>query len=172
MPTIRVRPETADDATAVYAVNAAAFGRADEAALVARLRAQGAAAVSLVAQVDDAVVGHILFSPVTVTGDGAPWAALALGPMAVLPARQGHGIGSQLVRAGLDACRRRGEDVVFVLGHPGYYPRFGFAPARPFGIDCQYDVPAEVFMLVELAPGAVAGRRGTVQYHPAFDAVT
>jgi putative acetyltransferase len=93
---------------------------------------------------------------------------MGLAPMAVLPARQRQGIGSALVRDGLGRCRELGYEAVVVLGHPGYYPRFGFVPASRFGIGCEYDVPAEVFMALELVPGALRGKPGTIRYHPAF----
>jgi putative acetyltransferase len=168
-----IRPERESDLAAVRRVNLAAFPTALEADLVDALRGSIAPLISLVAEVGGEVAGHILFTPVTVEQDrgGADvWRALALGPMAVLPAHQGRGIGSALVQAGLDECRRRGERAVFVLGHPEFYPRFGFVPAAPLGFQCQWDVPPEAFMVAELAPGAIAGRRGKVVYHPAFGA--
>ena len=88
--------------------------------------------------------------------------------MAVVPSAQRRGIGSALVSAGLDACRM--FDAVVVLGHAGYYPRFGFVPASRFSLRCEYDVPDDVFMVRELRPGALAGKRGTIRYHPAFGA--
>jgi putative acetyltransferase len=88
--------------------------------------------------------------------------------MAVVPDRQRLGIGSVLVRAGLDACRRVGHEVVVVLGHPAFYPHFGFVTARSLGVTCEYPVPDEVFMVAELSPGALRGRRGLVRYAPAF----
>jgi putative acetyltransferase len=127
--------------------------------------------LSLVAVVDEQVVGHILFSPVRIADEGEGWSAIALGPMAVLPAQQGNGVGSALVRAGLAQLRRAGHEVVFVLGHTGFYPRFGFRPAAARGLHCQWDVPADVFMVVALQPDALRGRRGTVHYHDAFAGV-
>jgi putative acetyltransferase len=85
-----------------------------------------------------------------------------------LPGRQKQGIGSRLVEAGLDECRRAGFDVVVVLGHPEYYPRFGFRPASIFGLRSEYDVPDPVFMAMELTPGAAMGVQGLVRYHEAF----
>ena len=93
---------------------------------------------------------------------------LGLAPTAVRPDRQRQGIGSQLVRAGLDAARKTGAAAVVVVGHARFYPRFGFVPASRFGLTCEYDVPDEVFMALELVPGFLAGPGGLVQYHPAF----
>ncbi len=169
MPTTAtIRPETADDHAAVRRVNELAFGQGAEADLVDALRRAADPCVSLVAVAGGAVVGHLLLSPVTVEAPGASFTALALAPMAVLPERQRRGIGAELVRAALRAARRLGHHVVFVLGHPGYYPRFGFEPARPKGLGCEYDVPDDVFMVAELEPGALAGRTGTVKYRPEF----
>ena len=89
--------------------------------------------------------------------------------MAVVPDRQRHGVGSALAEAGIAACREDGYEAVIVLGHPDYYPRFGFVPASRFGLRSEYDVPDDVFMALELTPGALHGRGpGTIRYHPAF----
>ena len=167
-----IRPERPDDADAIDRVEAAAFPTRAEADLVPAVRASGASpCISLVAELDGRVVGHALFTPVTVTSD-QPWSAMALGPVAVEPAHQRRGIGSALIRAGLEACRTLNENVVFVLGHPEYYPRFGFVPAHRFGIRWELLAePSDAFMLVELSPGALAGRQGVVRYLPAFSAV-
>jgi putative acetyltransferase len=165
---IAVRDEHPEDEAAIRAVNAAAFGRVTEGAIVDRLRTEAKPYFGLVAADGDAIVGHIAFSGATLHCYGAPYPIVALGPMAVLPGRQRGGIGSALVRAGLDACRARGHDVVVVLGHPAFYPRFGFVPSRPAGVMTEYDVPDEVFMIAELSPGALRGRHGVVYYAPAF----
>lgn len=167
---IGIRAETDDDRAAVHAVNRLAFGQPAEADLVDRLRAAGRATVSLVAIADGDVVGHILFSPVSVEPAPSPpprW--LGLAPMAVRPERQRAGIGSALVHAGLEAARAGGATAVVVLGHPEYYPRFGFAPASRAGLRCIYDSPDEAFMALELVPGGFAGHRGLVRYAPEFD---
>lgn len=166
-----IRPETSDDIPAIRTVNEAAFGRPAEADLVDRLRATGYLLVSLVAVEDDTVVGHIAFSPVRLADAGAQPLGVGLGPMAVLPAYQNRGIGSALVRAGLDACRGQGAAYAVVLGHPDYYPRFGFVPASRFALRCQWPVPDDVFMAQELRSHALAGRQGLAQYDPAFDMV-
>mgnify|MGYP000212258637 CR=1 FL=1 len=163
-----IRPEAPADIPAVFHVNQRAFGRDNEARLVNKLRDENAIVLSLVAQVDETIVGHILFSPVTIRDGETEWQALGLGPMAILPEFQKQGIGSKLIRAALAELKALGHDVVIVLGHAEYYPRFGFQPAQPFGIRWEIDVPAEVFRLAELTPGALRGRRGIARYHPAF----
>ena len=165
---LTVRAEAPEDRGAVRRVNELAFGGAGEADLVDALRANEPEHVSLVAEEDGRVVGHILFSPVEVESGAGAWGALGLGPMAVLPERQGRGVGSALVREGLEECLRRGREVIFVLGHADYYPRFGFRPAGPLGLTCEFPAPEENFMVAELRAGALAGRGGLVRYRPEF----
>jgi putative acetyltransferase len=125
--------------------------------------------VSLVALCDGALVGHIFFSPVTIAAAPVELVPMGLAPVGVLPAYQRAGIGGALVRAGLAACRALGARAVVVLGHPSYYPRFGFVPARRFGLHCEYVPPDDdAFMARELQPGALAGVTGVVRYAPAF----
>jgi putative acetyltransferase len=162
-----IRAETAEDIPAVRRVNELAFGQPDEADLVDALRATAQPHISLVAVSDGRVVGHIFFSPVTLEAQDS---ILGLAPMAVLPEYQRQGIGSRLVREGLKECQRIGCDVVVVLGHPEYYPRFGFVPASRKGLRCEYPVPDEVFMVAELKPNALTGR-GLVKYRPEFGGV-
>jgi putative acetyltransferase len=166
-----VREERLEDIVAVRQVNEQAFGRAAEADLVDALRAHGKAVLSLVAVEADRVIGHVLFSPVTIESDEGAFPAVGLAPMAVLPERQRCGIGSLLVKRGLDECRQAGHECVVVLGHPEYYPRFGFAPASRYGIRSEYDVPDEVFMALELREGALRGRAGVAKYQPEFNEV-
>lgn len=167
-----VRAESPRDSAAVYEVNRAAFGRPDEAALVDALREAGAPLVSMVAVEDGTVVGHILFSPVSVEPESPNgFRAVGLAPLAVLLARQGRGVGSELVESGIEECRRRGYDAIFVLGDPPYYRRFGFVPAAASGLRCEFSVPEEAFMGKELRPGALDGARGLVRYRMEFDAL-
>lgn len=163
----RIRFERPADAQEIRAINEAAFGRAAEADLVESLRRVVRPIISLVAEEQDMIVGHILFSSVTLSSDpDLPIAGLA--PMSVRPARQRLGIGSALVRAGLDECRSAGFVAVAVLGHSAYYPRFAFVPASRFGITSTYRVPDDVFMAVELTAGALRNKRGVIHYHAAF----
>jgi len=164
-----IHPERPADRDAVFAVQRAAFGRDDEARLVDRLREAGAARISLVAERGGELVGHVLFSPVRVRGDGGEREAVGLAPVAVLPAHQRAGIGDALVRAGLEACRAAGHDLVFVLGHPSYYPRFGFERADARGLAWEHAGHEEAFLVLELAPRAWSGGRGVVSYHPEFE---
>lgn len=164
---VRIRDERPDDREAVYALHVSAFPTAMEARLVDTLRDTTDPCVSLVAEADGEIAGHILFTPVSLDDAGSTL-IMGLAPMAVVPERQRSGIGSALVYAGLDRCRNIGSGAVVVLGHPAYYPRFGFEPASRYGVGCEYDVPDEVFMLIELAPGCLEGVAGTAKYDPAF----
>jgi putative acetyltransferase len=167
---VQICAETSNDRDAVHAVNVSAFETAAEANLVDCLRDQATPVISLVADGEGDIVGHIMFSPVALS-ECAEVNMMGLGPMAVVPERQEKGIGSALVQKGLEECKRLGIAVVVVLGHPDYYPRFGFSPSSEFGIDSEYDVPEEVFMIMELIPKALSGKGGTVKYHAAFNDV-
>lgn len=167
---MRIRSEMSGDADAVRSLYRQAFESDAEARLVDALRVDADPCIALVAEDHGRVVGHILFTPVTLDNH-AGLVLMGLAPMAVTASRRREGIGSALVRAGLEACRRAGAGAVFVLGHPGYYPRFGFEPAADFGIKSTYDVPDEAFMAVELIGGCLENVRGTVKYHRAFDAL-
>ena len=164
-----IQVEKATDREAIYAINASAFPTQAEAELVDALREQAHPIISLVAEDSGGeVVGHIMFSPVTL--DSSPnLKIMGLAPMAVLPQYQRKGIGSALVKAGLKQCNQMGFEAVIVLGHPNYYPRFGFLPSMKFGIKSQYDVPEDVFMAIELIPDALNGKTGIVKYHSAFN---
>ena len=164
---MRLRKERPSDHAAVAALLEAAFGQPDEAQIVAELRRSARPLISMVATEEDAVVGHILFSPVTLP-DHPALILMGLGPMGVLPDAQGRGIGQALVTAGLDECHRVGVGAVVVLGYKEYYPKFGFRPASRFGLSCEYDVPDEVFMAVELQPGYLRHAHGLIRYHPAL----
>ena len=166
---IVIRSEEIEDQNDVRRINELAFGQTTEADLVDALRMNAHPYISLVAIVDGLIAGHIFFSPVTVESETGAFTAMGLAPMAVLPEFQNQGIGSRLVEEGLKKSEELGQAVVVVLGHPNYYPRFGFIPANVKGLRCEYDVPDDTFMVIELSEGALAGRRGLVKYHPEFN---
>ena len=122
-----IAPETADDLPAIRRVNLAAFGQSDEAELVDALRADGDVILSIVVRQSDEIIGHLLMSKLGVVTAARTIAAAAMAPVAVLPDYQGKGIGSDLIRAGIEMCREQNLEMIVVLGHESYYPRFGFS---------------------------------------------
>jgi putative acetyltransferase len=163
---VSVRAETPADLQAIREVNRRAFGQEDEARLVDALRDGGYARLSLVAEEGGRVLGHILFSDLPIVTQKGTLHALALAPMAVLPERQRQGIGSRLVGEGLRACAQAGHRIVVVLGHPDYYPRFGFSSRLAERLKAPFSGPA--FMALELVPGALENVAGQVRYPPPF----
>jgi putative acetyltransferase len=163
---VRIEAENTRDASAIRRVHVAAFGGESEANLVDHLRETAHPLISFVAEEAGEFVGHIMFSPVTC--GGVEFHAMGLAPLAVAPLKQRQGIGSALVERGVQECRVMGIEAVDVLGHPQYYPRIGFASAARFGLRCEYDVPEDAFMVIELQRAALKGKTGTVRYHPAF----
>jgi putative acetyltransferase len=163
---IVVAEERREDHDAVAALHRAAFGGNDEADLVERLRQEGVVAASLVALDDEVIIGHILFSDLAVEVDGRAISAVSLAPMAVRPDRQRRGIGSRLVVRGLSCVAERQRAAVIVLGHAGYYARFGFSAELARKLRAPFR--GDSFMALELVPGALTGRAGTVRYPPAF----
>ena len=161
---IAIRPERPEDAGGIRHVHEAAFGQPLEADLVERLRRSGSESLSLVAA-EETVLGHVLFTPVQVEAPGRRVVGMGLAPMAVLPDRQREGIGSALVRRGIEMLRERGVPFVVVVGHPEYYPRFGFDPASRHGLRSQWEgVPDEAFMVLVLDPRELAGVSGVARY--------
>jgi putative acetyltransferase len=163
---MRIRPETEAAWDAIDDVNRQAFGRADEASLVRRLRDEGLVVASLVAEQDGAVVGHLLLSWLPTVVDGHPLRTVALAPVAVLPERQRQGIGPRLVEASIETARELDIAAIIVLGHPRYYPRFGFSAAAARGLAAPFS--GEAFMALELGPGSLAGKTRSVHYPAAF----
>ncbi|MEJ2142275.1 MAG: N-acetyltransferase [Gammaproteobacteria bacterium] len=167
-----IREEQFSDIEPVWQVNNDAFDTDTEARLVNALRSSGCEYISLVAEIDHKVIGHILFTPVKLTGNENTLKIMALAPMAVCKLYQNKGVGSELVKAGLTRCRELGYDAVVVLGHPGYYPKFGFIPSVNYNIKSEYDVPDNVFMILELTPGSLEEHhQGIIKYHDAFNNV-
>ncbi len=163
------RPEMPDDRAAIAAVVAAAFGQVEVAELIDALRDAAALAISLVAVQDGEIVGHIAFSPATIETDASIDHALLLAPVAVVPNHQRQGIGSELVRAGLEACRQTEHRLAFVLGDPAYYHRFGFILTEPRGLIWEHGA-AQAFQVQGLHGNVPCFSRGIVRLHPAFAA--
>ena len=163
---VRLESGELDERQIVRSINEAAFGRLEEADLVDSLRTEGVVLASLVAVLQGRIVGHILFSRMSIEAPGRPTPAAALAPMAVLPEYQRQGIGGQLIRHGLDVLRRQGEQIVIVLGHPDYYPRFGFSCEKASSLESPF--PRDAFMAMELNSGALVGIHGKVKYPAPF----
>lgn len=166
--TLALRPETLDDLPGIRLVNEAAFSTKSEADLVDLCRRNGRIALSLTAIQERRVVGHALFTPITFDKSHVDGRGLGLGPIAVLPEFQRSGIGSRLMRAGLDHVRRLNYGFVVLLGNPAYYSRFGFTPGRMSGLSSDYGEGDE-FQALELSPGSLAGVTGKVKYVPEFE---
>jgi putative acetyltransferase len=165
-PAILIRSEAPSDIAAINALNRLAFGGPGEWQIVARLRQAKLIALSLVAEEQGRIVGHILFSWLPTRIDSREVAAVALAPMAVHPDRQRQGIGSLMVREGLKRLPALGASAVVVLGHPDFYPRFGFSAGMARHLTGPFS--GEAFMALELEPGALRGENGKVTYPAAF----
>lgn len=167
---INIREERLDDIAVIRTLNFAAFGRPQEGGLVDALRANGGLSLSLVATIDERLVGHVLYSPVSINCNGKEVVGAGLGPMAVVPELQRKGIGAELIRAGNEKVKRLGCPFIVVLGHSQYYPRFGFRPARAHAIRCQWNVPDDVFMILSLEESRMKGVAGLAKYRDEFSA--
>ena len=166
--------EQAKDFRVIKEINDLAFGQGSESKLIENIRNADdfIPKLSLVFENEKLeITGHILFSPITIETKTASIRSLALAPMAVNPDFQNQGIGSILVKEGLKRCEELGYDSVVVLGHPKFYPKFGFIPAIEKGIKCPFEVPSEAFMIYEIKPGALNDVQGTVQYPKVFSVV-
>jgi putative acetyltransferase len=166
-----IREEVPVDIPAIRKVNERAFNQPQEAGIVDELRKKCAGLLSLVAEDDGVIIGHVLFSPVTVAADPGGVVGMGLAPMAVVPQRQREGVGSVLVVRGLELLKAKRCPFVVVLGHADYYPRFGFVPASTFGIKCQWEgVPDDVFMARVFSDEILKKINGVVRYRREFDA--
>lgn len=161
-----IRKEKPEDINEIHNINSTVFETNAEADLVDRLRDSGIPIISLVAEIDHKLVGHIIFTPMT--GDNSDIKIAGLAPMAVLPEYQNKGIGSALVEKGLEYCAYDKYEAVAVLGHPNYYPKFGFIPSTRFDLISEYDVPKEVFMVKELVSNSLSNIRGVIKDHEEF----
>lgn len=168
---IQIRPETPADYEAIHRVNDVAFDRSNESKLIENLRQLDKfdARLSLIAELEEKLVGHILFYPVIIRRVDAAFPSLSLGPVAVLPEYQKQGIGGELIRTGHVAAKKLGFDSVILLGHPEYYPRFGYQPAEKWGLTNPWHIEGDPFMALELVEGALAGKAGQVIYPAVFD---
>lgn len=163
-----IRNEKPEDIDRIRHINVEAFGSDTEADLVNTLRDSASPYISLVYDRNSQPVGHVMFTPVELACDTAGIQIIALAPLAVSPRFQNKGIGSLLVNAGIQRCKAESYDATVVLGHPEFYPRFGFVPSGKYGIKSEYDVPHEVFMILELTKNVLQGIHGTIIYHDAF----
>lgn len=170
-----IRAETSADQDAVRAITRAAFDREDEARLVDALRAKHRdRVISLVAECEGTITGHVLLTPARIENESGEvqMSGMALAPVSVRPDLQRTGTGSALCRSALSGAQARNAPFVILIGHPGYYPRFGFVPAAALGIACPYEgVPDEAFMIARLDRAAMNGITGTTRFDPLFDGV-
>jgi len=166
-----IRHEEPQDTAAIRQVNEQAFGGTGEANAIDALRDRDQLTLSLVAVQDDMVIGHLLFTPATIETADQVWPALGLAPLSVLPEYQRQGIGTALMEAGLAECARLGFERVIVLGHPDYYPRFGFQRASQSGVRFEFEAPDEACMILALSPGALEGVSGVAKYLPEWNGV-
>ncbi|MGE6487107.1 GNAT family N-acetyltransferase [Paenisporosarcina sp. NPDC076898] len=169
---MRIRTETKNDFKHVFNLNYTTFGnRDDEAKLVEQIRFSDGfiPKLSIVAEDQGDIVGHLLLSKAKLTNEGKDKVVIVLAPVAVLPKFQKKGIGSKLIEEGLKRAKKEGYGLVFLIGHPDYYPKFGFQPARAHGLELtQFQVPDDVFMVCELIDGELENNVGELHYPKAF----
>lgn len=169
MHPITVRPEAADDARAIDVVHISAFAGEAEARLISALRESSSynRELSLVAELNGRIVGHVLLSRALLRTEGEEKNVLVLGPMSVVPSQSHRGIGSELIRASVNLAREKGYGAIIVVGHPEYYQRFGFAPAKEMQVTCNLPAPDDAVTCMEIAEGLLAGG-GHVEYPEPF----
>ena len=164
-----IRKEKQDDEDSITKLNDMVFNSTEESAIVSRLRESGDLFLSLVAEIDSEIVGHVAFSRVTLDSCEGDEVFMGLAPMSVAPGHQRKGIGSALVNQGIEILKEQSVAAVFVLGHKDYYPKFGFKPTQStYGIKSTYDVPDEVFMALELKIDVLNDVEGIARYCGAF----
>ncbi|NJJ39114.1 GNAT family N-acetyltransferase [Paenibacillus apii] len=167
-----IRTESAADFEEVYNLNFLAFGnREDESKLIERIRkSEGFIPdLSIVAEIDMQIVGHLLLSKAIVEDEGNRHEVIVLAPIAVNPNYQKQGIGSQLIYEGFNRCIALGFNIILLIGHPSYYPKFGFKAARNYGLELkQFNVPDDVFMVCELKEGELQNIKGELKYPESF----
>jgi putative acetyltransferase len=168
---ISVREERPKDIAKIRLVNIEAFGRPQEANLIEMLRTNGGILLSLLATNEDQIVGHILYSAVTVGSGERKIIGAGLGPMAVLPEYQRRGIGTKLIEFGTTRLKQSGCPFIVVLGHADYYPRFGFRPASDYGLKCEWSVPDNAFMALALNESKIRDLSGLAKYRAEFSSV-
>lgn len=168
---IRIREEAEDDPQYIRAIHIEAFGQTNEGNLVDELRSDKAVTASLVAELKGRLIGHILFSLMTINRDDKTERIAGIGPMAVRPPHQKKGVGTHLVKEGIAECRRQRIELVCVLGHPEFYARFGFEPAHQYNLSCEFEAPPEVFRVLFLKDSARSKYQGRLHYHPEFKKV-
>lgn len=166
---IEIRSEKPEDIDSIREVNTSAFKQPNEADLVDKLRKNCNNFISLVAEVDDQIVGHILFTPVTIETKNGVIDGMGLAPMAVLPDFQKKGIGARLIEKGIEELKKSNCPFVIVLGHPEYYPKFGFKAASRYGIRSTWEVPDEAFMILKLMDVDLSNYVGVARYRREFD---
>ena len=166
---ILIRKEEEKNYRNIYEVNKLAFGQENESKLVEKIRGGNnfIPELSLVAEIKGRTIGHILFSKIKIIGSSI-FETLALAPMAVIPEFQRMGIGSELIKKGMEKAKEHGFNSIIVLGHKDYYPKFGLKKASKWNIKCSFEVPDEVFMAIELTEGALKDKAGTVKYPDEF----
>jgi putative acetyltransferase len=172
MHSITVRPEAPEDAGAIDVVHISAFGGEAEARLISALRATSHynRELSLVAELNGRIVGHVLLTRVPLRKHGGEKNVLALGPMSVVPSQSHRGIGSELIRASLTLAKEKGYGAIVVVGHPEYYQRFGFALAKELQITCNLPAPEDALTGMELVEGNLSGG-GHIEYPEPFMAL-
>ena len=169
---VEIRREKPDHIKQIYSLNEAAFEDSAEARIVDALRENCPGTLSLVAEADDEIVGHIFFSPVKIEWSGTVIKGMDLAPIAVRPDRQRQGIGSRLVRAGLEILEEQEYAYVIVVGHPGFYTKLGFEPASKYHLTCQWErLPDKAFMIVVNDPSSILGVKGVARCSDEFDRI-